>query len=132
MIRPVGKDIFNILDPNGIKFLTRLRLSLSHLNEYRFRHKFKECVNPLCSCSLEVEDTLHYLLHCHHFAPFRIDLMNSVITISDKFDSLSQNDKKDVLLYGDPYLDGSKNKLILEATITYIKRSERFSGSLFE
>ena len=58
--------------------------------------------------------------------------MNSVNTISDKFDSLSQNDKKDVLLYGDPYLDGNKNKLILEATITYIKRSERFSGSLFE
>ena len=132
LIRPVGKDIFNILDPNGIKFLTRLRLGLSHLNEHRFRHNFKECVNPLCSCSLEVEDTLHYLLHCHHFELFRVDLMNSVNTISDKFDSLSQNDKKDVLLYGDPYLDGNKNKLILEATITYIKRSERFSGSLFE
>ena len=35
----------------GIKFLTRLRLGLSHLNGHRFRHKFQDCLNSLCSCS---------------------------------------------------------------------------------
>ena len=55
-MRPAQSSIFNIFDPVGIKFLTRLRLDLSHLNEHRFRHNIKNCLNPLCSCSLEIED----------------------------------------------------------------------------
>ena len=56
-IRPVQRSIYNVFNPQGLKFLTRLRLGLSHLNEHRFRHNFKDCINPLCSCSLEVENT---------------------------------------------------------------------------
>ena len=33
-IRPAQSSIFNIFDPVGIKFLTRLRLDFSHLNEH--------------------------------------------------------------------------------------------------
>ena len=63
--RPMQNSIYNIHDPVGIKYLTRLRLGLSHLNEHKFRHNFQDCLNPLCSCSLEVETTNHYFLHCH-------------------------------------------------------------------
>ena len=89
-------------------------------------------MNPLDSCSLKIKDTSHHLLHCHHFSHHRIDLMNSVNSSFDNFVSLSDNNNKDVLLYGDSRFDENKNKFILEATITYIKISERFSGSLFE
>ena len=58
--------------------------------------------------------------------------MNSVNSVLDDFESFSDIDKKDILLYDDPRLDNSKNKIILEATLKYIKVSERFSGSLFE
>ena len=131
-IRPVENSVFNIFEPNGLKLLTRLRLGLSHLNEHRFRHNFENCVNTLCSCSLETEDTLHYLLHCHHFSQHRLVLMNSVKSVLNNFESLSDNNKKKILLYGDSRLDNNNNKFILEATINYIKNSERFSGSLFE
>jgi len=131
-IRPVQRSIFNIFDPKGLKLLTRLRLDFSHLNGHRFQHNFENCVNPLCSCSLETEDTLHFLLHCHHFSRHRIDLMNSVKSILDNYESLSDNVKKDILLYGDSRLDENKSKSLLEATINYINVSERFSGSLFE
>ena len=40
----------------GIKYLTRLRLGLSHLSDHRFRHNFQDCLNP---CSLKVESTIH-------------------------------------------------------------------------
>ena len=40
--------------------------------------------------------------------------------------------KNDVLLYGDLRLDENKNKFILEATLSYIKTTERFSGSIFD
>ena len=43
--RPTLKPVYNILDPNGLKLLTRLRLGLSHLNEHKFNHNFEECVN---------------------------------------------------------------------------------------
>ena len=58
--------------------------------------------------------------------------MNSANLIFDNCESLSDNNKKDVLLYGNSRFDENKNKLILEATTTYIKTSKRFSGSLFE
>ena len=131
-IRPVQNSIYNIFDPEGLKVLTRLRVGLSHLNEHRFRHNFQECLNPLCSCSLEMEDTTHYLLHCHHFSRQRHDLMNSVNSVISGFALMSDNNKKDLLLFGDSRFDENKNRFILEATLMYIKNSERFSGSLFE
>ena len=65
--RPVQNDMYNIFDTEGAKFLTRLRVGLGHLNAHRFHHNFQECLNTLCSRSLETEDTTHYLLHCRHF-----------------------------------------------------------------
>ena len=67
LIGPVQKSVFNIFDRKGLILLTSLRLDFSHLSEHRFRHNFENCINPLCSCSLVTEDTLHYLLHCHYF-----------------------------------------------------------------
>ena len=57
--------------------------------------------------------------------------MNSVKCILDNFESLSDNDKKGIPLCGDSRLDNNKNKFVLEATLNYIKNSERFSGSSF-
>ena len=131
-IRPIPSNVYNIFDPIGLKFLTHLRLGFSHLNEHRFQHNFQECINPSCSCSLETENTLHYLLHCHHFSQNCINLINSVNSVFENFDILSDNIKTDVLLYGNPPLDGESNKIILEATISYIKTSERFTGSIFD
>ena len=63
-IRPKGNSVFDIHDTNGIKLLTRLRLNFSHLNEHKFRHNFNDMVDPMCTCGLEPETTLHYLLRC--------------------------------------------------------------------
>ena len=71
-IHPV-QTIYSI----GLKFFTRLRLGFSHHYEQRFRNYLQDCMNPLYSHSLEIKDTLHYLLHCYHFNHIRID-RNSV------------------------------------------------------
>ena len=44
---------------------------------------------------------------------------------------MSDNVKKCLPLYGDSRFVANKN-FILEATISYIKNSEKFSGTLFE
>ena len=100
-----------------MKLLTRLHLGCSHLNERKFRHNFEDCLYSLFSFSLEIEDTEHFLLHCHHFSQCRFDLINIVKSVSDNFQSFSDNVKRDILLYGDSRFDTNKNKLILEATI---------------
>ena len=67
-IRPKECSIYNIIDPYGLKLLTRLRVNISHLREHKFRHNFLNTLNPLCSCMLETESTGHYLLRCPFYA----------------------------------------------------------------
>ena len=75
-IRPTCSTHFSIHHPVGIKLLVRLRLSFNHLREHKFRHSFHDTLNPLCSCSLKSETTLHYSLCCHNISSTRSVLMN--------------------------------------------------------
>ena len=79
--RPHQNAIYNIDNPVGLKLLTRLRLSCSHLNKHRFNHKFENCINTLSSCSLEIESTSHFLLHCHHYTNIQLTLLNNIAEI---------------------------------------------------
>ena len=50
-------SLFNVHNPTGMKYLNRLRLNFSHLNEHKFPHNFRDTVNPLCCCNTETETT---------------------------------------------------------------------------
>ena len=63
-IRPAQRKTFNINDSVAVKLLTRLRLGFSRLCEHKFRHGFRDILNPLCPCDIETETTAHYFLHC--------------------------------------------------------------------
>ena len=84
-IRPVQRSVYNVFNPQSLKFLTRLHLGLSHLNERRFRRNFKDCINPLCSWCSKVESTLYFFLHCLHYSTFRMYLTDKVNQINEKF-----------------------------------------------
>ena len=45
-----------------------LRLGLSRLRYYKFKHNFQDSLNPLSNCSLNTESSSYYLLHCPLFA----------------------------------------------------------------
>ena len=119
-IRPVQRAIYRLFNRQGLKFLTQLCLGLSHLNNHKFRHKFKDCINPLCSCNLKVENTLHFFLHCLQYSTFCMGVMNKVNQIDENFSSLSDDNKVSVLLYGDSRFHDNKNNFILSVSITYI------------
>ena len=40
--RPTAKPTYNIHNPIGFKFLTRLRLGLSHLRKHKLKHNFQD------------------------------------------------------------------------------------------
>ena len=77
-IRPLHFDTFGIYNHVALLLLTRLRMGLFHLNEHKFKHNFRDFVNPLCVCNLEPETTSHYLLRCHLFQTERRTLLNDI------------------------------------------------------
>ena len=83
-IRFIESSIYSIYDPLGIKRPHRLRLGFSHLCQHKLKHNFAGTVNPLCSCSLEIESTEHYFLRCHNYVTFRTALMNELNSINSK------------------------------------------------
>ena len=114
-IRPVQQSIYSVCNPQGLRFFTRLRL-----------HNFKDYINPLCSCSLEVENALHFSLYCQHYSTFRMGLMNNVNQIFQNFSYSSKDNIVSLLLYSDSRFDDSKNIFILPASITYILERKIF------
>ena len=129
--RPMQNSIYNIHDPVGIKYLTRLRLGLSHLNEHKFRHNFQDCLNPLRSCSLEVETTNHYFLHCHHYNDIRKSLLDTVKEITNKcLSDFSDETLVNLLLYGNSIYSLEENKEVIKASINFILSSQWFPGTL--
>ena len=123
-IRPLAAPVYNIHNPLGLKLLTRLRLGLSHLNDHRFNHNFENCLNPLCTWSLEVESTTHFFLQCHHFNTICITLNNSLKAIDKDILKLSDSSLTKVILYGDSKYSDIQNHDILNSTITYILDSK--------
>ena len=128
--RPMQNSIYNIHDPVGIKYLTRLRLGLSHLNEHKFRHNFQDCLNPLHSFSFEVEKTNHHFLHCHYYNDIGKTLLVTAkeitnICLSDFIDETLVN----LLLYGNSNYSLEENKEVIKASINFIL-SSRFAGAL--
>ena len=131
IIRAVSNLVYNIQNYIGLKLLTRLRLGLSHLNEHRFNHNFQNCINPLRTCSIDVESTVQFFLHCHHYHNIRVKLLNSLEVIDTNLLKLSEEQLTKVLLYGFSQLDQNQNRNILNSSIKYIVESKRFESSLF-
>ena len=126
LYRPKARPIFNIIDPIGLKLLTRLRTNLSHLRDHKFRHNFLDTLNPLCSCNIKIESTNHYLLRCSFFIPIRKTLLDNIIALVGPISDFSDDKLVNLLLYGHNSFCFETNKSILSFTIAYIKASERF------
>ena len=127
----MGNSTYKIYDPLGIKLLARLRLGFSHLSEHKFGHNFADSLNPLCSCSLETEPTLHFFLRCENCTILRRALKIDLKNIDDAIMSLNESDLLPLMLYGSKNFDSNMNISILTATMIFIKDTERFNQPLF-
>ena len=73
-------SIFDIHNPYDIKFLTRLRLGLSHLNEHKFKYGFNDKINPICVCG-DIESINHFFLGCPELIEARQALRDNIQSI---------------------------------------------------
>ena len=125
-IRPRPNSVLNIMDPFGLKLLTRLCVNFSHLTEHKFQHNFLDTLNPLCSCSLEIESTSHYLLRCPFYTYLRRALTENITEIIVTIADLSEDKFVKLFLYGDEENSIEVNACILKNTISFLKSSKRF------
>ena len=128
--RPNQCATYSINNPVGLKLFTHLRLGLSHLNEHRFNYNFPNCINPLCSCSREIESNSHFLLHCHHYTNICLSLLKSMAEIIGNTFTITKECLVNLLLYGSPKYTKIDNSQMINVTIKYLLDSERFSGPL--
>ena len=127
-IRPPPKLVYNFHDPKGLSILTQLRVGLSKLNVYKIKHNFLETLYPLCPINDGIEDTEHFLLLCQEYDDIRRDLLSSVDAILRPHELANPSNKTllQIILYGHEELSSESNSKILEATLKYIRISERF------
>ena len=98
---------------------------MSHLREHKFKHNFEDCLNPICSCGLDIESTSDFLLHRPSFKNDRYALLSTLNKIDCKLLELTKSSLSQTLLHGNTLFDKEKNTLILNATIEYILSTER-------
>ena len=130
-IRPMPNSIYNIHNPLGVKYLTRLRIGFSHLKEHKFKHNFQDSVDPMCSCSSGIETTIHFFLHCVNFNIQRQTLFDKIATIDANILTENEDSILNTLLFVKLNSENSFNKTMLNASIEYILSTERFNNPLF-
>ena len=127
-IRSPAQSVFGIHDPKGLSYITQLRVGLSALNFHKFKHNFRDTINPMCPTNDGVEDTEHFLLHCPSFDEERRDLLARVFSLLRPYGYInsSNNFLTKLLLYGDKGLSNDVNRDILQLTLQYIHKTGRF------
>ena len=97
-----------IHDPVGVKLLIIPWLKLSHLNEHKFHHNFKDCASPMCNWDAETETISHFFLRCQFFANERQKSHDDIYRIDASIKNLNEECLIDFLLYGSDRYNDSK------------------------
>ena len=123
-------SIYNIYNPLGVKYLARLRIGFSHLKELEFKHNFQDSIDPMYSCSSDIETTIHFFLHCANFNIQIQTLFDKKVTIDANILIENKDSIVNTVLFGKLNCENFINKAMLNASIEYVLSTERFNNPL--
>ena len=126
--RPISKLVYYVHNPLCLKLLTWLRLGLSHLIQHKFNHNFQDCLNPLCSCSLD--SVSHFLLHGQYYSNICSTLLNELQSIDKNLLNQEDDIVIEIILYESTKFNTNQNFRLLNSSIDDFLKSERSSSSL--
>ena len=124
-MRPSSNSFYNCHNRIGKKYITRIRLDLSHLREHKFIHSLQDSVNSICNCGNDVESVINFFLHCHLYINERCTLLNSLSKTDDKLLDITYT-----LLFGNSSFTTSDNTKIINLTIDFVLSTKRIDGPL--
>ena len=124
LFKPKKNELFGLLDKEGIRRLTQLRVDLNPLKYYKFLHNFLDTNDPMCLLNDGIENCEHFLLDCGLHAVPRTVLLNNVSLVTGlDFNTFSRDKILKILLFGDKIFSDGTNKSILQETIKFINAS---------
>ena len=103
-------------------------MGLSKLNFHKFKHNFRDTINPMCPTNDGIEDTEHFLLLCPSFHVPRRDLLAGVSALLRPLGRTNPSNEflMQILLYGDKDFPVNLNKDILLLMLRFIHETGRF------
>ena len=103
-------------------------MGLSKLNFHKFKHNFRDTINPMCTTNDGIEDTDHFLLLCPSFDVPRRDLLAGVSALLRPLGHTNPSNEflMQILLYGDKDFTVNLNKDILLLTLRFIHETGCF------
>ena len=122
-IRPSENSVFLCNNPKRIKSITRSRLVLSHLREYKFKHNFQDTLNSICNCGEDIESSCQYVLHCWFYTNEGLTLLNDIQGIHKSILEISDSRIVGVLLHGRNFLVISSDANTLNATKDFLSQN---------
>ena len=103
-------------------------MSLSALRSHKACHNFIDTPYDNCHCNQGSEDSSHFLFTCPSYITQRVTLVNSVKEVLRRNNLNHLENQLQLYLYGHYSLNHGDNRLILMATLKFIKDSRRFSN----
>ena len=79
--KSTANTLFGSHNLKRIKYLTRLWLGISHLDEHKLKNNFQDTLNPFCICGCDAENPCQFPLHCPNFLTERNTLLNKITNI---------------------------------------------------
>ena len=107
-IRSSPSNVFNCNNHKGIRLIRRLRVEMIHLREQKFKHNFRDRLNPIFNCGLDIETTSHFLLLCPTFNDERYTLLSTLNKSDCKLLELTKFSLSQTLLYGNKLFNKAK------------------------
>ena len=114
----------------GIKYITHIRLGLSHLREHKFKRRFNDTINPICNCVNDVESAIHFFLNCLLYSNERRTFLSSLVNIDDKLFGNVNCSLTQTLLFDNTTFNVKDKTKIINLTIDYIMSAKISDGPL--
>ena len=114
----------------GIKYITHIRLGLSHLREHKFKRRFNDTINPTCNCVNDVESAIHFFLNCLLYSNERRTFLSSLVNIDHKLFGNANCSLTQTLLFDNTTFNVKDKTKIINLTIDYIMSAKISDGPL--
>ena len=111
---------FNVSHPKGLIFLTRLRVSLRHLREHKFKHNVSDALIPICICDVDIETLIQFFIHYPRFTNERQNLLPKNGRVNPDIFRKTITTFTSILLFGDTHFSADLKINILNSSIDYI------------
>lgn len=123
---------FDCHKPIAIKYITRIRLGLSHLQEHIFKHSFQDTINPICNWGNDIESAIHFLHHCPLYSNERCMPLSSLVKIDHNLLDNTNFWLIQTLMFGNTAFNTKNNIKIIHLATDFVLSTTRLNAPLLQ